>query len=221
MDLTAIRKTYKRYAGHYDMVFGPVFHPGRRMAMETLNRRPSQRILEVGVGTGLSLPLYRDDARVTGIDISPEMLDKAREKVAEQGLENVEALLEMDAEQLEFEDNSFDAVAAMYVASVVPHPDKLMDEMRRVCVPGGDILVINHFASQNPVLRGLERTLKPLSQLLGFHPDMELDALPDEPDCPRIGVHRANIFGYWKLVHYRNGPLDNSDQPGNESARAG
>ncbi len=209
MDLAAIRRTYRRYAGHYDMVFGPVFHPGRRMAVETANQRPGRRILEVGVGTGLSLPLYRKDIQVTGIDISPEMLAKAREKVAEQQLENVEALLEMDAEALEFEDNSFDVVVAMYVASVVPNPDRLMAEMRRVCVPDGEILIINHFASENPVLRGLERTLKPLSKMLGFHPDMALEALPDEPDCPRVGVHRANIFGYWKLVHYRNGPAAN------------
>ncbi len=214
MDLAAIRRTYRRYAGHYDMVFGPVFHPGRRMAVDTVNKRPDQRVLEVGVGTGLSLPLYREDARVTGIDISPEMLDKARDKVGEQKLENVEALLEMDAEQLEFEDNSFDAVVAMYVASVVPNPDRLMAEMRRVCVPDGDIVIINHFASRHPLLRGLERMLKPLSRMLGFHPDMALDALPDEPDCPRIGVYRANIFGYWKLVHYRNGPLDNGSQAG-------
>lgn len=220
MDLSGIRKTYKRYAGHYDMVFGPVFHPGRRMAVEAVNQRPSQRVLEVGVGTGLSLPLYRDDARVTGIDISPEMLARAREKVTAQALPQVEQLLEMDAENLEFEDNSFDVVVAMYVASVVPHPDRLMQEMQRVCVPDGDILIINHFASQNPVLRRLERTLKPLSQMLGFHPDMELDTLPDEPECPRVGVHRANIFGYWKLVHYHNGPLDHGGQSGNGAARA-
>ncbi len=206
MDLPAIRKTYRRYAGHYDVVFGAVFNPGRKQAVAAINNKPGQRILEVGVGTGLSLPMYREDARVTGIDISPEMLDKAREKVAEQNLGQVEALIEMDAEQLEFPDNSFDAVVAMYVASVVPDPERLMNEMRRVCVPGGDILVINHFASTNPVLRRLERGLKPLSKMLGFHPDMDIDTLPNEPDFPRLSVKPANAFGYWKLVQYRNAP---------------
>ncbi|MCC5811473.1 MAG: class I SAM-dependent methyltransferase [Ectothiorhodospiraceae bacterium] len=205
MDLDSIRSAYRRYANHYDRIFGPVFNPGRKLAIQTLDLAPGYRVLEVGVGTGLSLPYYPEDTRVVGIDISPEMLDKAQERVRDQDLKQVENLLVMDAEQLEFEDGSFDAVVAMYVASVVPHPDRLVDEMRRVCVPGGDILIINHFTSRNPVLRGLERGLRPLSRMLGFRPDMDLDSLPEMDDFQRVGVRNANIFGYWKLVHYRNG----------------
>lgn len=207
MDLESIRNSYRRYAKHYDRIFGPVFAPGRKLAMQTLDIAGGQRVLEVGVGTGLSLPFYPEDSRVVGIDVSPEMLAKAHERVEAEGLTQVEALLEMDAEALTFEDGSFDAVVAMYVASVVPNPDKLVDEMRRVCRPGGDIVIINHFASRNPFLRGLEKGLRPLSRMLGFRPDMDLDSLPEMDDFRRLDVRNANIFGYWKLVHYCNGPL--------------
>ncbi len=206
MDLPSIRNAYRRYANHYDRVFGPVFAQGRKFAIEVLNQKPGQRILEVGVGTGLSLPAYDPRTRVVGIDISPEMLDKARERVtAECDGHQVEDLLVMDAENLEFPDDSFDSIACMYVASVVPHPDRLISEMRRVCKPGGDILIVNHFASRNPVLRGLEKGLRPLSKLVGFRPDMDLDTLPDHDGFERLSVRKANLFGYWKLVHYRNG----------------
>ncbi len=205
MDLNSIRNAYRRYARHYDRIFGPVFAPGRRLAVQALDGGGGQRVLEVGVGTGLSLPFYDPDARVVGIDISPEMLAKAQERRERENLMQVEDLLVMDAEDLQFPDNAFDTVVAMYVASVVPHPDRLIDEMRRVCVPGGDIIIINHFASRNPLLRGLEKGLRPLSRMLGFRPDMDLDSLPEMEDFQRIGVRNANIFGYWKLVHYCNG----------------
>ena len=206
MDLPSIRNAYRRYANHYDRVFGPVFAQGRKFAIEVLNEKPGQRILEVGVGTGLSLPAYDPRTRVVGIDISPEMLDKARDRVREEcDGHQVEDLLVMDAEHLEFPDDSFDSIACMYVASVVPHPDRLISEMRRVCKPGGDILIVNHFASRNPVLRGLEKGLRPLSKLVGFRPDMDLDTLPDHDGFERLSVRKANLFGYWKLVHYRNG----------------
>lgn len=208
MDLSSIRSAYRRYARHYDKVFSPVFAPGRRLTMQYLNADGGRRVLEVGVGTGISLPDYRSDVSVVGIDVSTEMLDIARERVRDEALSNVEGLHEMDAESLEFPDDSFDTVVAMYVASVVPDPDRLVAEMRRVCKPGGDILIVNHFASRHPLLRGLERTLRPLSKVLGFRPDMELGDLPDLPDFRRISVHPTNLFGYWKLVHYRNGDAD-------------
>ncbi|MEX0729729.1 MAG: class I SAM-dependent methyltransferase [Aquisalimonadaceae bacterium] len=221
MDLVSIRNAYRRYANHYDRIFGPVFAPGRRLAMRTLGSEPGQRVLEVGVGTGLSLPYYHPESKVVGIDISPEMLAKARERTEREGLRQVESLLVMDAENLEFADSSFDAVVAMYVASVVPNPDRLIEEMRRVCVPGGDIIIINHFASRNPVLRGLEKGLRPLSRMLGFRPDMDLDSLPQMEDFQRIGVRNANIFGYWKLVHYCNGELPTEQLEPEERMAAG
>lgn len=203
MDTESIKSAYRRYARIYDRVFGPVFAPGRDMAIDMLAPQSGKRILEVGVGTGLSLPHYESDTRIVGIDISPDMLDIARKRVSEQNLDHVEALLEMDAEKLSFEDDSFDAVIAMYVASVVPNPDRLMAEMARVCKPGGDIMVINHFASENVILRGLERGLSPLSGFVGFRPSMDLDELPCPDGFRQIGIHRANLMGYWKLVHFR------------------
>ncbi|MEA5445581.1 methyltransferase domain-containing protein [Gammaproteobacteria bacterium AB-CW1] len=204
MDIPSIKSAYRRYARYYDRVFGPVFAPGRDMAIKRLDPQSGKRILEVGVGTGLSLPHYQPDTRVVGIDISTDMLDIARRRVDEQSLDHVEALLEMDAEQLSFEDDSFDAVIAMYVASVVPNPDRLMSEMARVCKPGGDLMVINHFASSNPLLRGLEWCLTPLSRVLGFRPSMDLSELPRPAGYEELGIHRANFLGYWKLVHYRS-----------------
>ncbi len=205
MDLSSIRSAYRRYARYYDRVFGPVFAPGRRLTMQYLNAEADRRILDVGVGTGISLPDYRRDVEVVGIDVSPEMLDIARQRVDEQGLDFVTGLYEMDAEALDFPDDSFDVVVAMYVASVVPNPDLFVEEVQRVCRPGGDIFIVNHFASEHPVLRRVEQTLKPLSKLVGFRPDMDLGTLPDRPDFQRLGVYPTNLFGYWKLVHYRNG----------------
>jgi len=204
MDIASIKSAYRRYARYYDRVFGPIFAPGRSMAIERLESQSGKRILEVGVGTGLSLPHYEDDTQIVGIDISSDMLDIARNRVRDQKLDHVEALLEMDAENLSFEDNSFDAVIAMYVASVVPNPDRLMAEMARVCKTGGDLMVINHFASDNRLLRGMERGLTPLSRFVGFRPSMDLSELPQPANFERLGIYRANMMGYWKLVHYRH-----------------
>ncbi len=163
MDLHDTIRTYRLFSGSYDIVFGPVFHPGRKAAVRIANDRPGQRILEVGVGTGLSLPHFRPDSRVTGIDASAEMLAKAQRRAERRRLAHVEGLHVMDAENLEFADSSFDAVLALYVASVVPNPARLAAEMRRVCIPGGTIVVVNHFTSDNPLLRFVEKRLARLA----------------------------------------------------------
>src|SRR5207302_626920 len=133
--------------------------------------RRAQRSREVGVGTGLSLPYFRPDSQVTGIDISAEMLEKARRRVGKQQLKHVDALHVMDAEHLDFEDNSFDAVLALYVASVVPSPARFAAEMRRVCIPGGTIVLVNHFTSENWAARFMEKRLAHLARHIGFHAD--------------------------------------------------
>jgi phosphatidylethanolamine/phosphatidyl-N-methylethanolamine N-methyltransferase len=217
MDIHSIKSAYRRYAKHYDTMFGAIFNPGRRLAIDLLEPLAGKRILEVGVGTGLSLPFYPADSRIVGIDISSDMLEIARRRKDEQGLDNVEALLEMDAEQLEFEDGAFDAVIAMYVASVVPNPARLMAEMSRVCRHTGNILVINHFASRNPVLRTVERGLSPLSRIVGFRPSMDLSELPEPPGFHCKDIYRANLMGYWKLVHYRGNEAGNGHSSGNGS----
>ena len=204
MDLRDTIRTYRLFSGSYDIVFGPVFHPGRKEAVRLANERPGQRILEVGVGTGLSLPYFRPDSRVTGVDISAEMLAKARRRVAQRNLDHVEGLHVMDAENLDFEDNSFDAVLALYVASVVPSPARFAAEMRRVCIPGGTIVLVNHFTSDNWALRWMERRLAHLARHIGFHADFPLDAFLRESRLKVREIRPSNLFGYWRLLRCAN-----------------
>ena len=202
MDLVSIRKSYRRYARHYDVLFGRVFARGRRLALDTLSPLSGKRVLEVGVGTGISLPFYAPDSEVVGIDISREMLAVARQRLSDCGCPAVTGLVEMNAEQLGFADDSFDAVVAMYVASVVPNPEQLFAEMWRVCRPGGQILVVNHFASRQWFLRSLERSLRPLSRAVGFRPDMELDDFVAVTGREPVAIEPASLFGYWKQVQF-------------------
>lgn len=204
MDISAIEQAYRRYALFYDFVFGAVFQPGRKAIIECMDCRPGERILEVGVGTGLSLTLYPKDVLVTGIDISHDMLAQAQARKKRDGLGNVVQLSVMDAENMEFEDSSFDKVVAMYVASVVPDPERLVDEMRRVCKPNGLIIFVNHFRSRNPVLRACESFLAPLSKQLGFRPDFSLDRFLDETGLNVLDIHPVNIFHFCTMVEARN-----------------
>jgi phosphatidylethanolamine/phosphatidyl-N-methylethanolamine N-methyltransferase len=204
MDLRDTIRTYRLFSGSYDIVFGPVFHPGRKEAVRVANDRPGQRILEVGVGTGLSLPYFRKDSLVTGIDVSAEMLEQAKRRVERERLTQVDSLQVMDAEHLEFEDNSFDAVLALYVASVVPNPARFAAEMRRVCIPGGTIVLVNHFTSDNWALRWMERRLAHLARHIGFHADFPLDAFLRDSDLVAREIRPSNLFGYWRLLRCIN-----------------
>ena len=206
MHIDAVKDAYRRYAGVYDVVFGSILHPARRAVIQSLGLHAGARILEVGVGTGLSLPLYPSDVRVTGIDVSSEMLQKARERVQRQRLQQVQALVEMDAEAMSFADQSFDMVVAMYVASVVPHPIQLVTEMRRVCRPEGEIVIVNHFRSTRPLLGHMEKALAPLSKLAGFRPDFELARFVDATRLDVLEMRRANLLGYWKILRCRVQP---------------
>src|SRR5438270_2497859 len=204
MDLRDTIRTYGFLSGSYDFVFGPVFHPGRKEAVRVANDRPSQRILEVGVGTGLSLPYFRPDSHVTGIDVSAEMLEKAKRRVERKNLSHVDALHVMDAEHMSFEDNSFDAVLALYVASVVPNPARFAEEMRRVCIPGGTIVLVNHFTSENWALRRMEKRLAHLARHIGFHSDFPLDAFLRDSRLSAREIRPSNLFGYWRLLRCIN-----------------
>jgi phosphatidylethanolamine/phosphatidyl-N-methylethanolamine N-methyltransferase len=206
MNVDSIRGAYRRYAKYYDTLFGPVLHPGRQQVVRNLGLRPGQRVLEVGVGTGLSLPLYPADVRVTGIDISPHMLELARQRVLERGLTQAEGLHEMDAAALKFPDGSFDKAVAMYVMSVVPDPVRVVQEMRRVCRSGGEIFIVNHFHSRRPLVRQAERLLAPLSRVAGFRPDLGLDEFIRENELDVMEIHRVNLLGYWKVLHCRIPP---------------
>ena len=168
MDEDAVRDAYRRWAPVYDYTFGKISTAGRRHAVEIINASQG-KVLEVGVGTGLSLPDYKPHLEITGIDLAPEMLDKARARVKSEGLKNVAGLYEMDAGNLQFPDNSFDTVVAMYVITVVPDPEKVMRELARVAKPGGQVMLVNHF-SQDDGMRGwVERRMAPFADLVGWH----------------------------------------------------
>jgi len=202
MQIESVKAAYRRYAAVYDAVFGPVLQPGRKAVVQALGLRPGERVLEVGVGTGLSLPLYPRDVSITGIDVSQEMLEKARRRVARQRLANVEALHEMDAEHMSFADASFDKVVAMYVVSVVERPDRLLAELHRVCRPHGEIFLVNHVRSDNRFIAAVEKGLARFSDKLGFHPDFELrDMVADAGELTELS--RINFF--WKVMRLKNG----------------
>jgi len=203
MDIDVIEKAYRRYAQGYDLYFGAVFQPGRRAVVRRMRCRPGERVLEVGVGTGLSLPLYPRDVHVTGIDVSRDMLARARARRARRGLTHV-TLRRMDAERMEFADDSFDKVVAMYVVSVVPDPVRLVDEMRRVCRPDGMLYIVNHFRHDNPIVGGCERLMAPFSQHMGFRPDLSLEDFLRQTRLEVVERVPVNAFGYWTLLGARN-----------------
>ncbi len=174
MDEHSIKSAYRRWAPFYDRTFGVVAAEGRKHAVQIINRSAG-RVLEVGVGTGLSLPTYKRDLEIVGIDLSPEMLEKARERVAKDGLKNVVGLHEMDAGDLQFPDASFDTVVAMYVMTVVPEPEKVMRELSRVCRPGGQVLIVNHFSSEEGMRGWVERRMAPFADKLGWRPVFDVE----------------------------------------------
>lgn len=207
MNIDAVQKVYRRYARGYDFYFGAMFQPGREAIIARMNCCAGDRILEVGVGTGLSLSLYPRNVEVTGIDLSREMLARARARKWGGRLNHVAALRVMDAECMQFADDSFDKVVAMYVVSVTPHPARLMDEMRRVCKPGGELFIVNHFQHANPVVCGMERLIAPLSHLMGFHPDFSLENFAKETHLDVVEQVPVNLFGYWTLLRCRNNKI--------------
>ncbi len=180
MDIEAVDRSYKRWAPIYDSTFGRVTGAGRRRAVRYINTRAGS-VLEVGVGTGLTLPEYQPHLRITGMDVSREMLEKARAKVAERGLDHVVELRDMDARKLDYPDDSFDIVVGMYLVSVVPEPEKVIREMARVCKPGGEVLILNHFKRESGALALMERGAAPLANLLGWHSDFEQDRIMGVP----------------------------------------
>jgi phosphatidylethanolamine/phosphatidyl-N-methylethanolamine N-methyltransferase len=204
LDAAAIRDAYRRWSSVYDLVFGGVSSFGRKRAADLVNRLPGRNVLEVGVGTGLALPRYASDKRITGIDLSRDMLSLARRRVADQELGNVVALREMDAEATEFADGQFDTAVAMFVASVVPNPALLLAELRRVVRPGGNILFVNHFAAEGGPRWWIERAMAPMSRRLGWHPDFAMKALFEPKDMVAIETTPVPPFGIFTLVRTRN-----------------
>jgi phosphatidylethanolamine/phosphatidyl-N-methylethanolamine N-methyltransferase len=194
-----VKRAYKFYAPAYDFVFDWIFRPGREAAIGLLDIRRGHQVLEVGIGTGLNLPLYPPHCRVSGIDLSEEMLEKAQEKVLEFRLNNV-ALRAMDATVMDFREDEFDSAVATYTISAVPDPVAVLREMRRVVKPGGNIVLLNHFRSQRPVIGRLEDLVAPVCTRLGWKSN-----LPLEPLLKRVGLTpeiaaKVNLFNGWRLI---------------------
>jgi phosphatidylethanolamine/phosphatidyl-N-methylethanolamine N-methyltransferase len=200
LNADAVRTAYRRQASFYDAAFGSVSKGARRRAVAAVNALPGERVLEVGVGTGLALPHYSPDRRITGIDLSADMLARARMRVASLGLEHVEALLELDAEATGLPSASFDIAVAMFVASVVPHPKALVAELRRLVRPGGHILFANHFAAAGGARLAVERAMAPLSHALGWHPDFTFSELLDPASLASADIQALPPAGLFTLV---------------------
>jgi phosphatidylethanolamine/phosphatidyl-N-methylethanolamine N-methyltransferase len=194
-----VARVYEKLASVYDLTFGPTLHPGRLVARDRMGIRPADRILEVGVGTGINTSLYPRNCQITGIDLSTSMLEKARERVAREGLRNVR-LIEMDAASLTFADDSFDIVYAPYLVSVVPDPVQVVREMRRVCRPGGKIIILNHFRSANPILSRMERAISPFTVHIGFKSDLDLPGFLAQAELRPVSIEKVNVPRIWSLV---------------------
>lgn len=204
LDADAIRTVYRRWVCVYDLFFGNLLALGRQRTAAEVNRLAGTRVLEVGVGTGLALPYYDPAKRVTGIDLSAEMLKHARSRAAVRRLGHVEALLEMDAEATSFAPASFDIAVAMYVASVVPNPRRLIAEMRRVVRPGGQLLFLNHFAPERGPRRWFEGAMTGATRRLGWHSDFRLDELLSPSERAAAHVAQQPPFGLFTLIRLTN-----------------
>jgi phosphatidylethanolamine/phosphatidyl-N-methylethanolamine N-methyltransferase len=198
-----VKRAYRLYAPAYDLVFDWIFHPGRCAAIRLLDVRLGDHVLEVGIGTGLNLPLYPRHCRITGIDLSEAMLKKAQEKVEELGLANV-TLKAMDATTMDFGESEFDAAVATYTISAVPDPVGVLREMRRVVKPGGGIVILNHFRSDRRLMGRLEDLVAPVCTRLGWKSNLAL-----EPLLERVGLApdvsmKVNLFNGWRLIKCTN-----------------
>jgi phosphatidylethanolamine/phosphatidyl-N-methylethanolamine N-methyltransferase len=203
MSVKHIESVYDSYAWIYDLLFGKVFESGRERAPILLKLFPGAKLLEVGVGTGLSLPYCPRHIDLTGIDLSQKMLNRAQKRVESLGLRHVQ-LRKMDATNLEFPDNSFDRVLAAYFISTVPDPVRVIQEMRRVCRPGGFLVFLNHFHSDNPVLRVFEKALSPVFYRIGFKTDLDLLDLMEASRLEAERVEKIDFLGHWKAVRCCN-----------------
>jgi phosphatidylethanolamine/phosphatidyl-N-methylethanolamine N-methyltransferase len=223
LDKATIAKAYARWAPVYDLVFGAVFDRGRKAAIAAAERIGG-RILDVGVGTGLSLADYSRGNRVCGVDLSEPMLRKARERVIEFGLANVDALAVMDAEKLGFPDAFFDVVVAQYVITVVPDPEATLDEFARVTKPGGEIILVNHIGAEEGLRKAFERWFAPMARRLGWRPEFPWVRLSSWADCAagiRVIERRPMPpLGHFSLIRFGKETAQKADREKQATRRA-
>jgi len=205
LELDTITKAYARWAPVYDLVFGAVFERGRAAAIAAAERIGG-RVLEVGVGTGISLPDYKRTTKLCGVDVSAPMLQKAEERVRELGLTNVEGLWVMDAEKLEFPDASFDVVVAQYVVTTVPNPEATLDEFARVLKPGGEIILVSRVGAELGLRKSLERWFAPAARKLGWRTEFPFErytAWVERNGSVYLTERRAvPPFGHFSLIRF-------------------
>lgn len=212
MDLKKVERVYTSYAGVYDHIFGKVFHEGRESAIRNLNVQPDEKILEVGIGTGLALPMYPRHCQIVGIDFSEGMLEKARQRAAEHRMSHVQ-LHRMDAGAMEFADSSFDTVVAAYVVTAVPDHRKVVNEMIRVCRPGGRIIMLNHFSNGNKIIAAVEKVISPITKHLGWRTDLSLNAVLEGTSLHVARKQNVNPLRFWALVECVNGKNGHEVEP--------
>lgn len=205
MDRSSVLKAYKRWAPFYDKTFGMVADAGRRHAVDIMNRRTGS-VLEVGVGTGLSLPRYAEHLTITGVDLSPDMLERAEERVIKHRLQNIDGLHEMDARSLDFDDGKFDTVVAMYVMTVVPDPEQVMEELERVCSPGGQVILVNHFSQTHGARGWLERRMAPFASTLGWRPLFPVDRVMGCDNLELIERRSLRPLGLFTMLRFTKEP---------------
>jgi phosphatidylethanolamine/phosphatidyl-N-methylethanolamine N-methyltransferase len=192
-------KVYNFYSAVYDFVFGPSLEGGRKVAVDLMAPRPYEKILEVGVGTGLSIPYFPRGTSIVGIDLSQKMLDVCAKRLEKLGRSDVE-LQAMDATHMEYEDASFDGALALYCMSCLERPVSVLNEMKRVVRPGGRIVFMNHFQSENRLMAFFEKGVSPVAKRIGFRTDLELRPLLEEGGVEAVEIRKADPLGLYKAV---------------------
>lgn len=199
-----VERIYERVGPVYNFVYGKLlFNEGREEAIDLLKIKPGHKILEVGVGTGLALPLYPSNCEVIGVDLAESMLKEAEALIRKKNLKNAHVKI-MDATKLEFPDNHFDRILGNLFISATTYPEKALQEMKRVCKPNGMIVLMNHFKSENQVIGTLEHLFNPIAQGIGFKSNLEMVPLLASVGLKPKEVRKVNLFNLWTAVSMEN-----------------
>ena len=193
-------KLYSEFAPLYDKIFGKIFYSRLESVIEDLDIPPGAKVLEVGAGTGTSFPAYPTHCQVTGIDLAPDMLARAQRKIRENGWTHL-TVIEMNALDLDFPDNSFDYVMAFHVVTVVPDPVRMIAEAKRVCKPGGKIVIVNHFTSDFPLLGTLTEALDPVTRWLGWRTNLRLKPFIKTTDFTVERMYKLSKTSLYTVLH--------------------